>query len=502
MKTFQFSCGLRLMAVLFVAWTVGPGWFHGTSRGQDKGEPKRMSVMLQPWTGPYGGVPPWNLVRPDEFVAAFETAITQAIQEIDAIADQPDPPTFANTLVALESAGRTLDRLQSLFGVHRSNLNVDPIPGIERVVMPKLAEYEDRVTQHARLFARIAAVYEGDEYKKLSVAQQRLVEDRYKDFVRRGAKLSAGDKAQLSQINQRLASLFTEFGQNVMDDEKNYVTWIDKREDLAGLPDSIVAAMASAAKERGKAGQWAVTNTRSAMDPFLTYARNRALREKVWRTYYSRGDNGDQHDNNGIIAEIVKLRAARARLLGFPTHAHWRLEPQMAKTPAAAMELMMKVWPKAVARVREEVADMQKIADAEGQGVTIEPWDYRYYAEKVRKAKYDLDLNEVKPYLQLEKLRDGMLWAAGQSVRLAVQTHPGRAGVPSRCPRVGSNRRRGKARGIMVSRSLRPRRETQRGLDDDVPFAREHGYGHHADHLEQLELHSGRTGRADSDFLG
>ena len=378
------------------------------------GESKEMTPMLQPWTGPYGGVPPWHLVRPDEFVNAFDAAITLAEKDIDAIANNPDPPTFENTIVALESAGRTLDRLQALFGVHSSNLNVGPVPDIERVVMPKLTEYEDRVTQNEKLFARIAAVYESDATEKLPVAKKRLVEDRYKQFVRRGAKLDANDKARLSQINKRLASLFTDFSQNVLADEKGYVTWIDDEADLKGLPDSVISAMASAAKERGQEGKWAVTNTRSSMDPFLTYADNRQLREKVWRNYYNRGDNGDEHDNNTMIAEILKLRAVRAKLLGYPTHAHWRVEREMAKTPEATMDLMMKVWPKAVARVREEVADMQKIADAEGSDVTIEPWDYRYYAEKVRKAKYDLDFNEVKPYLQLEKLREAMMWAAGE----------------------------------------------------------------------------------------
>ena len=370
--------------------------------------------MLEPWTGPYGGVPPWNLVRPEEFVTAFDTAIEQASEEIDAIANNPEPPTFANTLVALEKSGRQLTRLESLFGVHAANLNVGPMPEIEKAVMPKLAAFRDRVTQNEKLFARIAAVYESDEAKTLTPAERRLLDVQYKHFVRQGAKLSAGDKATLTDINQRLASLFTQFTQNVLADEKGYVTWVDDEADLAGLPESVTSAMAAAAKQRGKPGQWAVTNTRSSMDPFLTYADNRRLRETVWRNYYSRGDNGVRNDNNAIISEILQLRAQRAKLLGYPTHAHWRLERSMAKTPEATMALMMKVWPKAVARVRQEVADMQAIADAEGHGVTIEPWDYRYYAEKVRKAKYDLDFNEVKPYMQLEKLVEGMMWAAGQ----------------------------------------------------------------------------------------
>ncbi len=370
--------------------------------------------MLRPWTGPYGGVPPWHLVRPDEFVEAFDVAIAASVKEIQAIAKNSDPPTFENTIVALERAGRTLDRLESLFGVHSSNLNVGPIPDIERVVEPKLAEYRDRVTQNEKLFARIATVYQSDELQQQSVAQKRLVKKLYDDFVRRGAKLDADDKARLSKINKRLASLFTRFSQNVLADEQDYVTWIDDTADLAGLPASVVSAMANAAKEKGQEGKWAISNTRSSMDPFLTYADNRQLREKVWRTYYNRGDNGGEHDNNAIIAEILKLRATRAQLLGYETHAHWRLEPTMAKTPEATMDLMRKVWPKAVARVREEVADMQRIADAEGADMTIEPWDYRYYAEKVRKEKYDLDYNQVKPYLQLEKLREAMMWAAGE----------------------------------------------------------------------------------------
>ena len=385
------------------------------------GQEQDQNMMLEPWGGPYGGVPPWNLVRPHAFPEAFETAIDLADQEIAAIADQTESPSFANTLVPLETAGRTLERLEVLLGVHTSNLNLGPIPDVERVVSPKLAAFRDRITQNEKLFARIATIYENRSAENLSSAQQRLLEDRYKSFVRRGAKLTTDDKARLSQINQRLAQLYTDFSQNLLADEQDHVTWIENADELTGLPQSVVNAMARAAAERGREEAWAVTNTRSAMDPFLTYADHRSHRERVWRTYYNRGDNGDNHDNNAIISEILKLRAVRAQLLGYPTHAHWRLEPQMAKTPQAAMDLLMKVWPKAVARVREEVADMQSLADAEGNEVSIEPWDYRYFAEKVRKQKYDLDFNDVKPYLQFEKLREAMFWVAGELFGLQFQ---------------------------------------------------------------------------------
>lgn len=388
--------------------------------GQAPGAAKQMeldSPLLKPWTGPHGGVPPWNLVRADEFVPAFDAAIAESNTEISVITDNPEKPSFENTIVAMERAGRTLNRLSAIFFVYASNLNVGSIPDIEKVVVPKLSEHEDSVYQNQALFARISAIYDSPAMKDgtFNLAQRRLVDDTYKTFLRKGAKLSSRDKAKLSQMNTRLARLFTDFSQNVLADEKGYVTWIKDESELAGLPDSVISAMSNAAKDRdNKGGDWAITNTRSSMDPFLTYSSNRPLREQVWRNYYSRGDNGDKYDNNKIIAEILKIRAARAKLLGYETHAHWRMEPTMAKKPEAAMDLMLKVWPKALARVREEVADMQAIADEEGAKIKIEPWDYRYYAEKVRKAKYDLDFNEVKPYLQLDKLREAMMWAATQ----------------------------------------------------------------------------------------
>lgn len=370
-------------------------------------------VLISPWAGPYGGVPPWDKIDTKDFVPAFDAAIDAARAEVAAITANKEKPTFENTIAALEKSGASLTRLQNLFGVYSGNLNVGDVPEIELVVYPKLAAFGDEVNQNEALFQRVSAVYNSKKAKKLKPEERRLLEDHYKGFVRNGANLDEAGKKRVAEINQRLSTLGTQFNQNLLKDEET-VVWIDKKADLKGLPQSIVDGMAETAKEQGKPGKWAVLNTRSAADPFLTYSDNRALREKIWRAFVNRGDNGDAEDNNAIIAETLKLRAERSRLLGYPTYAHWAIERQMAKTPEAAMELMLKVWPKAVARVREEVADMQAVADAEGAKITIEPWDYRYYAEKVRKAKYDLDFNEVKPFLQLEKLREGMFWAAGQ----------------------------------------------------------------------------------------
>jgi len=249
--------------------------------------------------------------------------------------------------------------------------------------------------------------------KQLTPEEQRVTWMRYNRFARNGATLDGEAKKRYAEINQELATLHTQFSNNVLADEENYVTYITE-DQLDGLPASFVTAAKAAADARGESGKYAITNTRSSMDPFLTYSTNRELREKVWRTYYNRGDNGDTFDNNDIIKRILTLRDERVALLGYDNYAQWRLEDRMAKNPENAMDLMMKVWPAAIARVEEEVADMQAIADAEGADITIAPWDYRFYAEKVRQAKYDLDSNEVKQYLQLGKLREAMFYVAGR----------------------------------------------------------------------------------------
>lgn len=370
--------------------------------------------LLGQWTSAFGGVPPFDRVEVAHFKPALEAAMAEQLTEIERIAGNPSAPTFENTLAAYERAGRTQDRVSTIYSIWSSTMNTSEFQAVQREMAPRLAAHADRITQNSALFARIEAVYNSPDKTTWTPEQQRLAWLRYTDFVRAGARLDPAAKARVAAINQELAGLFTRFNQNVLADETNQFLLITSEADLAGLPQSLRDAAAAAATARGQPGAWVISNTRSAMDPFLTNSENRALRERAWRMFVTRGDLGGETDNKAIISQILALRAERAKLLGYETHAHWRLENAMARTPERAMELMTAVWPAAVARVREEVADMQAIANAEGTGITIEPWDYRFYAEKVRKARFELDENEIKPYMQLEKLREGMFWVAGE----------------------------------------------------------------------------------------
>ncbi len=373
-----------------------------------------VQVLLAPWTGPYGGLLPFDKVKVAAFKPALEEAMRLNLAEVDAIANNPAPPTFDNTIVALERSGKPGGRVFTIYGIWTSNLSTPDVQAVETEMSPKLAEFQDKISQNPKLFARIDAIYKARDTLGLTPEQKQLVWVYWANGVKQGAQLSPDAKAKVTEINQKLASLYTAFSQNLLADESGYVLYL-KADGLVGLPQSVKDAAASAAEEKGHKGEYAILNTRSSMDPFLTYSDRRDLREKVWRTFYSRGDNKDAHDNTKtIIPEILKLRAEKAHLMGYPNYAAWKLQDEMAKTPENAMTLMMRVWPATVARIHEEVADMQKVADAEHAGIKIEAWDYRYYAEKVRKAKYDLDMNQVKPYLQLDKVRDGMFWAAGQ----------------------------------------------------------------------------------------
>jgi peptidyl-dipeptidase Dcp len=370
--------------------------------------------LLAKWEGPYGGVPPFDRVQIPLFKPALEQAMAEQLAEIDRIAKNSAAPDFQNTIVALEETGQTLDRVTTIYGVWGATMAGPEYQAVQREMAPKLAAFNDQITQNEALFKRIETVYNSPAKAKLTPEQQRLAWLYYTNFVRAGARLSPDAKKRLTEINQKLAGLFTKFSQNVLAEETDQFLVLKSEEELAGLPQSLREAAAAAAESKKQPGTWVIMNTRSSIDPFLTYSDRRDLREKAWRMFVNRGDNGGEHDNNAIITEILQLRAERAKLLGFPTHAHWRLQNAMAKTPERAMELMEAVWKPSVARVHEEVADMQALADKEGAKIKIEPWDYRYYMEKVRKAKYDLDQNEIKPYLQLEKLREGIFWVAGE----------------------------------------------------------------------------------------
>lgn len=421
----DFITRSRVLLILAILTTLGIAYTVQMPTGANAGnmdtkdtqpvvEKSAPNPLLAEWTGPYGGVPPFDQAKVADFKPALEAAMTENLSEIDRIAKNPAAPNFENTIVALERAGHTFDRVTTVYGVFGSTMNGPEFQVVQREMAPKLAAFGDQISQNEALFKRIEAVYNSPEKAKLTSEQQRLVWLNYVNFVRAGAKLGPDAKARLSQINQELAGLFTKFSQNVLAEEDGQTIVLKSEADLAGLPQSVRDAAAAAAVTKKQPGAWVINNTRSSIDPFLTYSDKRDLREQAWRMFINRGDNGDEHDNNAIITQILQLRAERAKLLGFPTHAHWRLENAMAKTPENAMELMMQVWKPAVARVHEEVADMQALADKAGAKIKIEPWDYRYYAEKVRKARYDLDQNEVKEYLQLEKLREGIFWVAGE----------------------------------------------------------------------------------------
>jgi peptidyl-dipeptidase Dcp len=368
--------------------------------------------LLATWTGPYGGVPPWDKVKPELFSEAIAAGLQERREEYERIAQNPAAPTFANTFVPMQNAGERLSRVTTLFNVMTSNMNTPAYQALDREWAPKLAAARDEITFNPKLFARIEAIYQARDKSGLDAQQKRLVTRTYDAYVRQGARLNAQQKAELSGINQDLATAFSEFSKKLLADEGTAILVTDAAR-LAGVPDSVKAVAKAAATERGQPG-WAIVNTRSAVDPVLTFATDRKLREDVWRAFVNRGDNGDANDTNATIARIVKLRADRAHLLGFKTHAEWRMQDTMAKTPAAAMDLMTRVWPAARARVAEEVRDMQAIADSEGTGVRIEPWDYRFYQEKVRKSRFDLDQAELKPYFELDNMIQGSLWAANR----------------------------------------------------------------------------------------
>lgn len=390
-----------------------------TSCGEKKVESEQSSEtmisnpLLQEWTGPYGGVPAFDQMKVEDILPAIEKGMEMSLAEIDGIANNEEPPTFENTIAEMERSGAALDRAFAYYGIYRANMSSPEFREIQTELAPKISEYSSKINQNEMLFQRIKAVYEASLEKPLEAPEQRVVDLVYKRFEMNGAELDTEKKARYAAINKELSSLYTKFSNNVLHDEEGYVTLLTE-DQLGGLSEGFIKSAANIAADQGKEGMYAIVNTRSSMDPFLTYSTERELRKQVWENYYSRGDNADEYDNNAIIAEILKLRREKVGLMGYANYAEWRLQDRMAKTPENAMNLMMAVWPAAIARVDEEVADMQAVADKRGDNITIEPWDYRFYAELVRKDKYNLDSDEVKQYLQLDKLTDAMHYVAGR----------------------------------------------------------------------------------------
>lgn len=369
------------------------------------------NILLQEWTGPYDGVPAFDKMNVKDVKEAVEKGMELGLEDIENIANNPEPPTFENTIVEMERSAKELTRVFTYYGILSSNMSSPEFREIQTELAPKLSEYNSKISQNEKLFERIKAVYDASQTTPLEADQQRVVDLTYKSFEMNGANLDAEKKKRYAEINKELSSLYTKFSNNVLHDEENYVTYLNE-DQLGGLSESFIKSAAKIASDKGQEGKYAITNTRSSIDPFLTYSTERELRKQVWTNYYSRGDNGDEFDNKDLIAKILQLRKERVGLMGYDNYAEWRLQDRMAKTPENAMNLMMAVWPAAIARVKEEVADMQAVANELGDKITIEPWDYRYYAEKVRQKKYDLDSEEVKQYLQLDKLTQALFYTA------------------------------------------------------------------------------------------
>lgn len=380
------------------------------TQAQDKSD----NPLLQKWKGPYGGVPAFNEYKIADIKPAFDIAIKERLAEVDAIANNPKPPTFENTIAQMERSGKSFKRVSTVYGIFSSNLNSPEFVPIQTEVGPMLASLSNKIYQNKKLFERIEKLYNSPQKSKLTKEQQRLIWLNYTNFVKEGANLDATSKEKVSEINTKLATLFSRFSQNLLAEENGQYVVLNSEADFDGLPEGLRNAAMAQAKERNLSVMGCIGNTRSFVDPFLTFSTQRELRAKVWKMFVNRGDNEDEFDNKSTLVEILQLRAKKAKLMGFPTFAHWNLTNKMAKKPERTLELMESVWEPAVEQVKKDVAAMQSMVDKEGGNFTISPWDYRYYSEKVRKEKYDLDQNEVKEYLQLEKLREGMFWVAGE----------------------------------------------------------------------------------------
>ena len=360
------------------------------------------------------GIPPFEDIKPEHYIPAIEKGMKEQNKEVEAIVNNSATPTYENTIIALDQSGELFSKVLKVFFNQISANTNDELQKIQMEISPKLSAHSDEISLNPELFNRIKSIYEHRADFKLTDEEKFILENQYKELVRNGADLPADKKEELKTINQKLSKLEVQFNQNLLAETNKYKIVIKNKKDLEGLPESIIAAGATDAKAAGLEGKWVYTVQRSSMYPFLTYAKNRDLRKQLYMCYINRANHDDKWDNKSIVAEIVSLRADKANLLGYETHAHLTLEPRMAGTPEKAYALMEQVWEAALPVAKEEAAMMQDMIDSDGGKFKLASWDWWYYAEKIRVAKYNLDDNEIRPYFKLSNVRDGAFWTANQ----------------------------------------------------------------------------------------
>lgn len=380
--------------------------------GQQEQPPGENPFFVE-WDTPFG-VPPFGQIEDGHYMPAFREAMKRHGEEIEAIIANADAPTFENTVEVLERSGALLNKVESVFSHRTSALTNDKIQAIDREIAPLLSKHQDDVLLNGALFARLRSVYLQREKLHLTPEENRLLEKKYKAFVRGGANLDEERKAELRKINEELSVLSVQFGENVLKENNAFEMVLDNEEDLAGLPDAVVAGARESAAERGYEGKWVFTLDKPSMIPFLQYSEKRDLREKIFNAYINRANHDNELDNKENASRMASLRLQRAKLLGYETHAHYVLEENMAKTPENVYDLLNRLWGPALAMAEREAAALQEMIDQEGGQFALQPWDWWYYAEKMRKAKYDLDDEALRPYFQVEKVIDGAFTVASK----------------------------------------------------------------------------------------
>lgn len=384
-----------------------------------------VQALLAPWSGPYGGWPPFDKATPATIALAYEAAIATWRDEIRTIASNPAPPTFENTILALEDSGRSVKRVEALLRVFASTMGTDEMREVEKRLAPLLPALRDEMAHDAALFARIGAVFTSADTAGLGPEQRRLMEVVRARLLRRGAALAGPEKKRLAEINARIAALQARYMQNITADQDTQVVWLEDAADLAGLGPDLRAALAATAKAKGRPDGWAVANSRPAVWPLLTTSPRRDLREKVWRMWTTRGDHPGAHDNKPVATEILRLRGEKARLLGFPSFAHFATADRMARTPDAAVAMLQQTWARVIGPTRALIADLQALADADGAAITLAPWDRLYYTDKLRRTRFGVDTEAVRPYLEAESVRQAIFAAAGRLHGLTFKEMPG-----------------------------------------------------------------------------